>query len=387
MSEKLTLQDLTDLLAEKQGMTKKDAELFLRGLFDVITETIEQKDSVRIRDFGTFKLVLVNSRKSVDVNTGEDIEIPAHYKLSFAPDKSLRDLLNTPFAHFESVLLEDGVSFDNVTFDAATDMDEEDDSPDNTVAPVEVAVTSEIIRQDIENKIEDNKLNQTEMTNEENEKPLQEASSEVQSDMDAQANEKNKEPEVAADDDEYEDEDNGKKSHTTRNIIVLLLIALLLLLAYFYRCEICALIDKDNSYGKSSSAALATQDAVIDSLNQKIDSLTHAIDVLQGMKLNDSALSENGDITQANAGDYPALVVVKLKNGDTLRKLALRYYGNKSFWVYIYQENIRKIRNYNHVLIGSELVIPAKEKYGINANSSHSVTKAELLEEIYFAKY
>lgn len=114
MNERLTLQDLIDILAKKQDITKKDAETFLRELFAVIAENIEKNDSVKIKDFGVFKLVKVNARKSVDVNTGEAIEIAAHYKLSFTPDKLLKDAVNRPLADFESVVLEDGVSFDDI---------------------------------------------------------------------------------------------------------------------------------------------------------------------------------------------------------------------------------------------------------------------------------
>lgn len=107
MNEKLLLQDLVVLLAKKSGITQKEADRFFRELFQLILESIYENDIVKIKDFGTFKLVKVNSRESVNVNTGEKIEIPAHYKLSFAPDKSLKELVNEPFAHFESVVLDD----------------------------------------------------------------------------------------------------------------------------------------------------------------------------------------------------------------------------------------------------------------------------------------
>ena len=123
MNERLSLQDLIDLLAKKQEMTKKDAEAFLRELVAIITENIEANESVKIKDFGTFKLVKVNARKSVDVNTGEAIEIAAHYKLSFNPDKLLKEAVNRPFAHFESVVLEEGVTFDNIENEGEEDGD------------------------------------------------------------------------------------------------------------------------------------------------------------------------------------------------------------------------------------------------------------------------
>lgn len=107
MSERLTLQDLVDLLSEEQSITKKDAETFLRELVALISETIEDKDFVRIKDLGTFKLTPVSARKSVNVNTGETIEIAAHYRLGFTPDKILREGVNKPFSHFESIELKD----------------------------------------------------------------------------------------------------------------------------------------------------------------------------------------------------------------------------------------------------------------------------------------
>lgn len=117
MNEKLTLQDLVDQLALKKGMTKKDAELFLKEFFSVLTDTLCTNESVKIKEFGSFKLTTVSRRESVDVNTGEKIEIPAHYRLSFQPDKELKELVNKPFASFESILLEDGEVRDDITFD------------------------------------------------------------------------------------------------------------------------------------------------------------------------------------------------------------------------------------------------------------------------------
>jgi len=114
MKEKLTLQDLIDLLAKKAGLTKKEADAFFREFFSVITDNIFNNEQVKIKDFGTFKLTKVNSRESIDVNTGEKIEIPAHYKLSFIPDKALKVLVNKPFEQFETTLLEDTVSFDSI---------------------------------------------------------------------------------------------------------------------------------------------------------------------------------------------------------------------------------------------------------------------------------
>lgn len=171
MSERIILQDLIDLLSERKSITKKDTEAFLRELIALISESIETDEVVKIKDFGSFKLVKVNSRKSVNVNTGEAIEIPAHYKVSFTPDKTLRERINAPFAHFESVVLEDGVTFDNaesvaeeiianiedagVHDDVLTEDIVSETNVENSVEVEEVVVIEENPQDQIEDTIED----------------------------------------------------------------------------------------------------------------------------------------------------------------------------------------------------------------------------------------
>ena len=89
MNEKLNFHDLVGLLSEKAGITKKDAENFLRDFFDLTTNALLKDKQVKIKNLGTFKVVDVNERESVDVRTGERVVIPSHSKVSFAPDSTL----------------------------------------------------------------------------------------------------------------------------------------------------------------------------------------------------------------------------------------------------------------------------------------------------------
>ena len=138
MNEKITLQDLINLFGEKQGMSKKDAELFVRTLFDLIEEALATEKYVKVKGFGTFKLTEVDSRESVNVNTGERIEIQGHTKVSFTPDTTMKDLINKPFAHFETVILNDGVEFE----DTPVEVPETLDTPE-VIAPV--VETTEVV--------------------------------------------------------------------------------------------------------------------------------------------------------------------------------------------------------------------------------------------------
>ena len=114
MNEKLNLQDLVDLLSHKVGLPKHEVETFLKELFCFISENLSETEEIKIKDFGAFKLVPAQERGSVDVNTGEKIEIPAQRKVTFLPAAELKDLVNKPFSHFETTLLNDGVSFEDV---------------------------------------------------------------------------------------------------------------------------------------------------------------------------------------------------------------------------------------------------------------------------------
>lgn len=144
MNEKLSLQDLVEILSKKANITKKEADLFFRELFQLILDRIFDNDSVKIKDFGTFKLTPVSSRESVDVNTGEKIEIPAHHRLSFSPDKTLKELVNKPFSQFETILLDEKGELESVS-----DNDNEEEIIDS-IDSDEFEIDIEMQEQDIE---------------------------------------------------------------------------------------------------------------------------------------------------------------------------------------------------------------------------------------------
>ena len=109
--EKLNSQDLIEILVNKHGLKKENAETFLKEFFLTIEEGLEKDSLVKVKGLGTFKLIEVKSRESINVNTGERFEIQGHTKVSFTPEASIRDAINKPFAHFETIILKDGVTF------------------------------------------------------------------------------------------------------------------------------------------------------------------------------------------------------------------------------------------------------------------------------------
>ena len=106
---KISLSDLAQRLAEKSGIRLQDAELFIRKMFDVANEGLQSDKLVKMKWLGTFKVMAVKDRESVDVNTGERIIIEGRDKISFTPDNILKEIVNKPFPQFETVVVNDGV--------------------------------------------------------------------------------------------------------------------------------------------------------------------------------------------------------------------------------------------------------------------------------------
>lgn len=421
MNERLTLQDLIDSLSQKQGMTKKDAETFLRELIAVISENIEALDPVKIKDFGTFKPVKVNARKSVDVNTGETIEIPAHYKLSFTPDKSLKEAVNHPFSHFESVVIEEGVSFDNIeSSEIPEDAEEEvDDEETLEVAPAlvsfEMEVKEEVTEETLltepevieENSVKEDEVDIEESSNDINEEEVSEiaansekeevisTSSEETIEEDAVEEEsveeittisetkKESTPEVEKQPEEEEETESQqmfehhKRKTLRRRFISMGFIVFLILGAFalggLYFQEIMksfsGQLNKKEIVEKSEKR---TNKIISPVKNKDVDSLSVVADET-------NVITENKQDT-IKVATIPVIIKDTIKSGKTLRLISLKHYGHRSFWPYIYEENKEVIKNPNNVPIGTELIIPPAEKYGIDAKNRESIEKAKSLE-------
>ena len=110
----LTIKDLAEILVQKHQLDSRSAEAFINAVIETIHEGLKSDRVVKVNGFGTFKLTAVRERESINVNTGERVVISGHDKVSFTPDAVLRDLVNKPFAQFDTVVLADGVDFEDM---------------------------------------------------------------------------------------------------------------------------------------------------------------------------------------------------------------------------------------------------------------------------------
>lgn len=111
---KIGMRELAAALANKRGVVTEDANHFVETFFEVLNDGLHYEKLVKVKGLGTFKVIKVSARKSVDVNTGEAIEIAGRDKITFTPDATLRDLVNRPFAQFDTVVVNEGVDFTEI---------------------------------------------------------------------------------------------------------------------------------------------------------------------------------------------------------------------------------------------------------------------------------
>ena len=131
---KVTIQEIASKLIAQNGLSKKEATLFINMMFDTIREALEREKMVKVKGLGIFKIIDVESRESVNVNTGERVLIEGHNKITFTPDALMKELVNKPFSQFETVVLNDGVDFNETKEEEASEV--EDGENDMTEVPL-----------------------------------------------------------------------------------------------------------------------------------------------------------------------------------------------------------------------------------------------------------
>ena len=148
MNEKLNTQHIIDSFAEKQHISKRSAEVFVKEFFGLVQEALKQERYVKIKGLGTFRVIEVEDRTSINVNTGERINIGGHDKITFVPDGSVKDLINKPFENFEIVVLNEESILENTPI-------EEGETDTETETETEEKAQKELMPQEIHEAVED----------------------------------------------------------------------------------------------------------------------------------------------------------------------------------------------------------------------------------------
>ena len=397
MNEKITLQDIINLLCEKQGISPKDSETFVRTMFDVIEEALTNEKYVKIKGLGTFKLTEVNSRESVHVNTGERIEIQGHSKVSFTPDTSMKELINKPFSHFETVVLNEGVELEDTAVEEVEMLETTDVSettivieettppaPSEEVIPteetpveepiIEVPATEETIVEEIVEE-EETIIEQPIVEEPIAQEPIAEGpiveESEPEVPVKETIEETKKEEEKNVSIEEKEEthipvvpKDKEKNEKSINRIlwgVIVVLVLIILFGAYW-------MFLRPNDTAEMPVITPEVQEEVVTLKEDTIkkDTLFESEPpiYMQPLKLTAEELRKERVPALADTLDYringkEPICEHTLQSGETIIRISVKYYGSKRFWPYIAKFNQDAITNPDNIPIGTVIKIPA----------------------------
>lgn len=345
MNSRLTIQDLAALLAERTGKDRNSAEQFLREFIVIVSQGVFTDKIAKVKGIGTFKVVLVEKRESIHVNTGERFLIPAHYKFSFLPDKELRELVNKPFSFFDTTELNENVEFSDLDVSAEVEGKEVEDES-----------VEELIGGPLPEEEEEAAGGREEVPMPE-EGPEEEEAGQIPPADDPSS------------DTGYKFEDDGPpvspwmKGLIAAGIVMVIVAGSLFL--YLHRSFF---------IGPGTPSAVLTGRSLPDQGIAPAD--TSRAKGAGGTVTVEPPVTAPAATPGTPAATSDVLAKVKIEPGSRLTLISLAYYGSKIFWVYLYDYNKATIKDPNNIPVGTEILVPAPSLYGIDKHSRASIDKA-----------
>ena len=402
MNSKVTFPELVDAVAAATECPKRVSELFLKELFTVISEALRNGESVRVRGLGLFKLTNVEARKSVNVNTGEEMEIPSHRKVSFVPEKALADAINSPFVGFETVVLDDDLSEEDIQLMASVD---DFDTEEQVAPPV---FSPEKPRTVVEEPTEQQPVTETTVQHvvepTEQQEPItekQELTTDTEDmkeplktteDTNVQYNIITPESKPTEVEDYNIPEDDDEEFITERKpitsekgndgfmrgfiwgAVTMFVFYLIVGGGYFMYQHIQNQEIIDTARGTDSIDAEATPEDVYEAPAVPTADEAPATEPQKPEAEAEKPAAEPEKPAAQSKAAEPVYDTVTER--QFLTKIAAKHYGNADFWVYIYEENRSIIKNPNTIAPGTKVVIPPASKYGIDKNNPESLRAA-----------
>ena len=394
MNSRLTIQDLAALLAERTGKDRNSAEQFLREFIAIVSQGVFTDKIAKVKGLGTFKVVLVEKRESIHVNTGERFLIPAHYKFSFLPDKELRELVNKPFSFFETTELNENVDFTDLDVSADVEEKETEDESVEEVIPeneeeqvVESLQSTEEVPEDTEKEELPEEVEQEESASEEvvpeevpNAPDIEEyAPEETVDQQDISEEEPKEDPrqipsanDFSDTDYQFEDEEPSS-SLWVRGLVIAGIVAIVVAGSTFLY------LNRSFFLGPEIPTPVLTGRSLPDQATAAVDTL-HEVEAetdVEIEEIKDTVITEPSVTTPEVPAKAPeVLAKVKIETGSRLTLISLEYYGSKIFWVYLYDYNKAAIKDPNNIPVGTEILVPDPSLYGIDKYSRASIDKA-----------
>lgn len=401
MNEKITLPALVNLLSAHTGDSKKLSEDFVKAFFTAISNALAAGDSVKVKNFGVFKCIDVESRKSVNVNNGAESVIPAHKKVVFIPTKDLASLVNTPFEMFDSVEIVEPAEEDEQP-EVAKLAEEEaivaSDAEEELTALTAVEAISEAEepdQSDEPDKSEEEEylpiynLRDSDIPQE----PESEPESEPEPEPEPEPEEESPEPQQETPEPEEEPEpfkreevqilDAGEQRKRHRFLFGFLtgvaasIVAIVIAWVVFIY-----IVDKD------INPAPAPSPAPVAKVAEKAPAAQHEAAQPEAKPQTEVA-DNNAQVKEevAPTAESDKRVYDTITKTRYLTTMAQDHYGNFNLWPYIYMENKDFLGHPDRIRPGTKVVIPDLAKYGVNPKNKSDISKAKKLGVEIYSRY
>lgn len=440
MQQKITFSEVCSLIASRTGLPRREVDDFLRSLFNVVATSISEGETVRIKGIGSFKATEMSQRKSIDVNTGKVITLPAYTKINFIPAKNLADAVNSPFADFEPVELSDNIS-DEILESGITDFPpltdcentEKCEEPKSSTHDVKYdedknnqldTVFSYDLNQDFANSVSEaplapflsgSSVNDKSDVEKEDTIYIEESSNDVLK-TDTEAHLNNPSASYTDDSNLYVPEDATLSSlsntysedysetheeypvtsreiggNTTKNknrkylgFLIGFCSALLLTAVIGITILICCPKTAENlSINSIGIGDPKTKNNV--TIEQVRDTPVNTVkeDTIVTNPEHNNNASQAEEIAPTEPSDTKKVYDTVTKT-RYLTTIAREHYGNQHFWPYIYEENKTILGHPNRIKPGTKVIVPDLNKYGVNPKNAADIASAKRKEvEIY----
>ena len=418
MNEKITFPRLASLLADRSGRSKRFSEDFLREFFALIGERLEAGENVKVKGLGTFRLSRVEPRRSVDVTTGQPMEITGHTKVVFVPAKELAEAVNAPFEAFPSIEISEGIDISQIfTTDEIVLKDETDDNSEDQseIRTEESGSETTLNHEGPQTELKELKektsstittieaaaagvANETASSDDYTDSDTSEGEtytnkrddgSEDTNQADEEEKEQNKRCEEESDYEEGEYEESTPRKRRLLRVFMIsfgaAMVALIATLAVWY---IFAFDSFNTVFHKPMSYfCAANSDKMDDKANVKEYpvAIPDATDVTKDT-LQDS-VSSSDEAPEVPTAPSDAVVYDTIGTTRYLTTMAKSHYGNYNLWPYIYEENKSFLGHPDRIRPGTPVVIPKLSKYGVDPTNKEDIEKAKKMGVEIYARF
>lgn len=378
MQNKILLAKVALLLSEATGKPRKLCEDFLRELFAVVAEELENGENVKIKGFGTFKLIPIEARRSVDVSTGEDIEIEPHVRIAFVASKELNAIANAPFEMFGTLEIENEEEL-NLVEDEEVSIAEAVEGEETPLPKTSTPLIEE--GNEAEDVNDDDVITDSDDMEVSEEADASEGESMAVHDVGGDAMEDDAAEEAGAEDGLREEQPANRRSFKFGWGFVAGFASALMIGALIY--FLVGLFGYGQHALEESSSPTEKKDSNL------IAVAAEPVEVSQSptmeVQIDTSTLASSLTLADTKASDE--IVYDTITHTRYLTTMAKDHYGNFNLWPYIYKENESRIGHPDRIRPGTRIVVPPLSKYGVDPKNPADIKKAKELGIAIYARY